>query len=821
MPSIYLAITFVFGIIVALGANNHLFSQTSQTLSGKIAAQSLLLVMLIILTLVMTYPLICHPGKLLPGQEGDPLLNTWLLAWSARKIANAEISTFLDANIFYPHSCTLAYTDYMPLNTILALPVNLLSDDAVAAYNFVFLLSFILTGFNLYLLAHHLSGDRRAAFVAALFFAFFPWKMASIHHLQIQSGQWLPLIFLCYHKFWQTRCQRWLLAMTVFWIFQFLSCGYYGLFVMPFIAIFTAVELRQHYGDRRVWLGLLGCSLLGLLVLFPLFYPYIYLKQQMGFRRSFAEMIYFSADIRSFFAAPASNCIWGSITASWRKPEGELFFGVIALLLAAIGIVSGKKSLPKLKPAAPLVHRRLRLAGHVVSGLLLFLAIVVVLTLKNGSCHFEIGAWRIDITHPHLAVTWFGLLALLRLLMQPGVRSYLNAWFQPGPYKFYLLMLALSLLLCLGPYIYCCRHLICVGPYYLLARFVPGFDGVRVPARFIMIAALALSIFIAYGVSWLLRQWPRHSPWLLGVIVPLLMLELCCLPLVNFPVATAKNIPAVYRWLGQQPQPKVILEMPLPHKLEETWQETYYMYYSLYHGKQLVNGYSGYFPHSYFYLCRTGMRDFPSPLAMGLLRELGIDYLILHRHKYPPEAWRQMTTRLKGYHDRLQLERCCGSSYVYRVVSNNYLDKYHFQGKSLSAKKWRVMASRKNRLVRALIDGNLDSYWTTGDNQRPWDFVAIDLGQPGVVARIVMELGAQVWHYPGGYRVEISQDGNNWQALVVEPEAVPPLWSFSKQPHAVKFVIPLPRQRCRYLRIIQTNSQRHHPWTIYELRLFK
>ena len=37
------------------------------------------------------------------------------------------------------------------------------------------------------------------------------------------------------------------------------------------------------------------------------------------------------------------------------------------------------------------------------------------------------------------------------------------------------------------------------GPYYWLWQYVPGFDGVRAPARFLMIVALFLAVLAGLG----------------------------------------------------------------------------------------------------------------------------------------------------------------------------------------------------------------------------------------------------------------------------------------------------------------------------------
>ena len=61
------------------------------------------------LTCVMTYPQVLHLADAV-HDDGDPLLNTWALAWVAHQLPRAPARLF-DANIFYPHRDTLAYSE--------------------------------------------------------------------------------------------------------------------------------------------------------------------------------------------------------------------------------------------------------------------------------------------------------------------------------------------------------------------------------------------------------------------------------------------------------------------------------------------------------------------------------------------------------------------------------------------------------------------------------------------------------------------------------------------------------------------------------------
>src|SRR5260370_20302826 len=61
-------------------------------------------------TFLMLRPNPSELGNRVPGNTGDPVLITWTLSWGAHTLPSHPTS-YLDANIFWPRSSTLAYAD--------------------------------------------------------------------------------------------------------------------------------------------------------------------------------------------------------------------------------------------------------------------------------------------------------------------------------------------------------------------------------------------------------------------------------------------------------------------------------------------------------------------------------------------------------------------------------------------------------------------------------------------------------------------------------------------------------------------------------------
>jgi len=75
------------------------------------------------------------------------------------------------------------------------------------------------------------------------------------------------------------------------------------------------------------------------------------------------------------------------------------------------------------------------------------------------------------------------------------------------------------------------------------------------------------------------------------------------------------------------------------------WFDARYVYFSIFHWHDLVNGYSGFFPPSYAKLTARE-RDFPSREALDFLRGRGVDYIAVHGAFYGPERYPTIVAQL-------------------------------------------------------------------------------------------------------------------------------------------------------------------------------
>ena len=110
---------------------------------AKLRELALVLAGATLLTIVMTWPLAAKMGHLGRVDNGDGQFSIWNVAWVARTLVVDPAHVF-DANIFYPHKRTLAYSESNLGAGALAIPVYWATRNPFAALNFVVLLSFVL-----------------------------------------------------------------------------------------------------------------------------------------------------------------------------------------------------------------------------------------------------------------------------------------------------------------------------------------------------------------------------------------------------------------------------------------------------------------------------------------------------------------------------------------------------------------------------------------------------------------------------------------------------------------------------------------------------
>jgi hypothetical protein len=624
----------------------------SETL-GAIAAYS-------VLTLVLTWPLVRGLGRDVPGDFGDPLLNAWIVAWDAdhleRAIAGhaAALRGYWNAPIFAPHPLALAYSEHLTAQALQVAPIHVLSRNPILSYNLLFLSTFILSAWGMFLFVRELTGSSAAAFLAGLAFGFAPYRVASIPHLQVLSSAWMPFTLFGFRRFFVTRRLAPLAGGAAAWTAQNLSCGYYLLFFGPIVALYLAWELttRGLWGDWKTIAGV-GAMIAGVVIVTtPFLLPYVELRRLGFVPRPISEVAIYSADVYGYFTADPGLRVWGSIARAWPAPEGSLFPGLTIASLAAVAIVdTWTQARATVRPTA--VTRVLGWLLAAASAAAVFLLLGRSIRIPATRPLFKIAsfarglAWVAGIGGALLAVSADARMTARRLLA--------------SPVGLFLIATLFAAAMSVGLDIHAHGRLIEEGaPYAVFYRFVPGFDGLRVPARFGMIVAFGLAALAGCGAAVIARQWNRR--WLVVAASVLIVVESWAAPIAinqnatNYKqrglaplpgaLAVAEAALPLYAFVARLPETSVLLELPAG----EPAFDVRYMLYALPHKRALVNGYSGGAPTDYTLLIEALKEILGRPdYAWQALTASAATHVIVHEASYEPGRGQRISAWLASH----------------------------------------------------------------------------------------------------------------------------------------------------------------------------
>jgi hypothetical protein len=607
----------------------------------------------IVITLVATWPLVLGLGRDVAWDLGDSLLNMWILAWGGEQLLGvlrgdvSRLATFFDANIFYPAPLTLAFSEHMFAQAVQVLPVYAATGNPILAYNLVFLSTFVLSGLGTYLLVRELTGNPLAAFVAGLLFAFAPYRLAQSSHVQVLSAQWMPFVLYGMRRYFATGAHRVtpLLWAAIALVAQNLSCGYYLLYFAPFVAGYVLWEIAQRrlWRDRRVWLQLVAAGVMTIALTVPFLLPYAEVRERFNMARSMSEITRFSADVYSYGTASVAQPLWGGVMQAFPKPEGELFPGMVPIGLALVGVLffRVRREAREERPDVAASSRWRQRAAILLAATALAHAVAAAATIVVRRIAIDVGPFELRMTNVNQLLFRATVAFALVLVLAPRARVVTARFLRDR--GFYVAGLLAAVWLSLGPLPQALgRPLELAAPYGFLYEHVPGFEGVRAPARFAMIAALMLAVLGGYGAATLARgRWGRVA--VIGIALAFLF-EGTAVPFLVNGVSPSREFntpeariyrparaPIIYAETTRHIGDGVLAELPLG----DTDYDLRAVYYSTVHWRPILNGYSGFFPPHYGQLA-FALGELPRhpEVSLHALRAAGATHVLVHEGAY-------------------------------------------------------------------------------------------------------------------------------------------------------------------------------------------
>jgi hypothetical protein len=525
----------------------------------------------LILTLLMTFPLVLHFKDSLVGGYGDGVYFVWLIRWYQRVFLEGQGSPFFNPLMNYPEGWNLSTTDTALASTLPGVPFSAWWGP-IAGYNIAMWITFILSGLCMYIWVYHQTHSKQAALIAGSIYAFLPYRIAhfTAGHLNLSGTAWFPLYFMgLYEVLHSARKLPWGYMLTCALALGLigLSSMYYLYFSVLITLIFVAGYLI--FQNWRIllkpifWLRVFLTALLSSPLLFAALKPFLSLSNQGGLaQRSLEYANQFSAGPSDFFTFASSHFLFGQWISSifdrslWI--ESSLYIGLVTLFLIILALVWRKQSDSR------------ALLG--VSVLVMLSALILAL---GPSLHWN----NRQVT---LSIPWLGLEQATIPL-----------------------------------------------PTLLLFKYLPFFSKMRAVLRIGFFTLLFAAFTAGLGADLLLKKMPPKSrAWLSAALIGLVLLDF-------YPGTFQESIQKIEarpvdHWLAGQPGQGAVVQMPF---LVSTDQNQ--VYFSLTHQKPMTGGFfNANQPLQFQYLLPI-LETFPDRKSVDTLRVYQVAYILIDPHDYP------------------------------------------------------------------------------------------------------------------------------------------------------------------------------------------
>lgn len=435
----------------------------------------LVLLLYIVLTIILTYPVAFTIGKEIPGGSGGGDAFQWMnmLWYSNYALFHPEITTLAYDNlIFYPTGIPINpfSSGFNQFITILLLPIFQIQ----VIYSVVWLLSFILAAFGTYLLVRYLTQNQYAAFLSGIIFAFTPYHLVhGLGHLGATTIQWIPFSALFFMKVFREGGMKNSILAGFFYILVALSDLQYLVFMGIFILFLFLYEnytcFRSDTGFRiKNHTTILAKYLITGFVAFSVILPLTITDIQVASSEnnflmpSPIEAVTLSTDLLSFFLP---------------SPLHPLFGGMVSPIYANFTVD--------------------------YSGSTTYIGYSVLILSLFALCIF----WK-DST-----VRFWGIVA--------GLFSI----FSLGP-----------LLHVMGKSVFTVFNTSVPLPYIFLYYFIPFMENCRTSSRIFIIAALAFAVLAGYGFSELVKKYDNKKILITFLVGLLIIFEYLSIPFPMSPI---------------------------------------------------------------------------------------------------------------------------------------------------------------------------------------------------------------------------------------------------------------------------------------------
>jgi hypothetical protein len=761
------------------------------------------------------------------SDPGDPLLNAAILAWNATHVPWTE--AWFQFPIFYPTRDALTLSEHLLGLSVVASPFFWLTGSPAVAYNLALLVSYPLCGLAMYALAWRLTRSSPAAFVAGLAFAFAPYRVSQLPHIQMLAMFWAPLALLGLHAFTageapagppaarsalQTGAYAatdrqsgtgsgragsaaggaadgrwcWLALFSACWALQGAANGY----MLVYFSVFVGAWVVWFLGARRRWRAIaLAVSAVGIaaLPLVPILYRYIVAHRELGLSRNLGEIAAFGADVAAPLCAAPALSWWGWLRVACA-PEGELFPGLAPLVLGSAAVLflkpwsrgaaetsiasaygGGRERSTRTASSRHHIDRVRRTVRRMAGAMaVLFLGIAVSAWIA-GPWRIDLGWLRASASSADKPLSTALALLLIAFLLSDRFRS---AVARGSVLTFYAGAAFVCWVLSWGPFPRLGGvPVLYQAPYAWLLQ-LPAVDALRAPARFWMLTVLCLSVIAGVVLARLLRGRSRR------VSAAIVSVASCGLLIDGWAMIPAVPLPAAVADAATLRGAPVLVA-----PAGDLFRDAATVYHAVAGGWTAINGYSGYEP-GYYEALRT-------------LSHAGSDA------QYEPFL-RRGALHVADNRGVTRLASGPGPAIIPLPP-----------GRRLEIISADASCSAAER--RYAVDSDIDSVWVCGVQDTDHHITA-DLGSQQDVAAVVHALGSAGAAFPRHLLVETSRDASTWEAGWEGSPAALVLAAAIQEPRQTRVLVTFAPRPARYVRLRQLGRHERNYWAIAEIEVW-
>jgi len=298
-----------------------------------------------LLTVILTWPVLINFLSSVPSNGSDTM--------QVIGTAGIQANELLDHGIFRGTFNLLKSANF---NLLTLYAYFQLIFGRILGYNLLFYLSFILSGFGVYLLADHFVKNKKAAFIAGVIYAFSPFHVhnALSTNVGTMHQEWLPFFALYLFKFFEKFEFRKFLGVAVFlFLIGFTEhqlLAFTAIFVVFFIVYKLIVEPKK-FLDKKLGIYFLVAAVFFSVVFFFIFRNLLTIANSDNnfLDAGLKSAVRYSNDSLSIFVTPPSHSFWPGAFQNFREQVGRkasstfsIYAGYSVLLLSLLGIIFWK-----------------------------------------------------------------------------------------------------------------------------------------------------------------------------------------------------------------------------------------------------------------------------------------------------------------------------------------------------------------------------------------------------------------------------------------------------------------------------------------------